>query len=106
MAIEGPPPTHRTTTGPNTPPQSLIELAAYMGLVIECIGPSGTIHSFVPALPENSLWAARCTLRSGDSRTWVVDNSVEDTIRDCIRRCEPDVRLVTEEVSQFGEGDV
>lgn len=84
--------------------QQIVTMARNRDMVIECVGSSGTTHSFVPALPEDNLWAARCELSSGKSRTWVVDQGRGDTIENCIRRCDPDVKLVEEHLSAFGDG--
>lgn len=81
-------------------PLDVVTTAERHGLVVECVGASGVTHSFVHAF--DSLWAARCVLNSGDSRTWVVDQQREDTIENAIRRCDPDVRLVEEACSTFG----
>lgn len=79
--------------------QQIVTQAENRDVVIECKGASGVTHSFTHAF--DGLWAARCELRDGSSRTWVVDQSSEDTIENCIRRCDPDVKLVDESVSTF-----
>lgn len=98
--------TYTVDIAAGTDPGWVIREASSLGNVVECTGADGSLHSFVLAVPEADLWAARCTLntRSKDSRTWVVDQQREDTIENCIRRCDPDVRLVPESDSEFAQG--
>lgn len=81
-------------------PRDIISDARDAGLVIECTGASGVTHSFIHN-GVMDLWAAT---RDELDSAWLVDPSVEETIENCIRRCDPDVRLVKESISAFGDG--
>lgn len=85
-------------------PDLIMSRAKGEGKVIECRGGSGVTHSFLHYEETQSIdfWIARCELSSGQFRTWIVDANGEETVENCIARCDPDVRLTSEELSTFG----
>ena len=83
--------------------EQIIACAKHNGLAIDCIGAAGEricmIHTGV-----TDLWAVRRQL-AGETNTWVVDHRTDETLRNMIVACRPDVYLTDEETSLFGGSD-
>ena len=78
----------------------VVGCAKHNGLVIECTGAAGERTAFVNPF-GCSLWVCKRRL-AGETDTFIVDNAVDETIRNTIVACRPDVQLVEEEKSLFG----
>lgn len=81
-------------------PLQVIRTAQQNGMVIEATAANGDLHSFVHVFAD--VWVAECRLKSGAWDRWLVHHSDEETIENCVMRCDPDVRLVREWDSVFG----
>lgn len=79
-------------------PQTIMNTARNRNKVIECTGASGVTHSFIHS-GVGSIWVLQ---RSNMDVGTTVNAEREDAMENCIRRCDPDVRLVDESVSVFG----
>lgn len=84
--------------------QRVIDAAERHGQAIECDGSGGVTHTFAYT-GVSDLWACHQELSCGASRTWLIDREMEETLENCIRRCDPHVRLIDESESAFGEND-
>lgn len=75
----------------------IIACAKANGLVIRAQGAAGEttdmLHSGV-----NDLWIV-CRRLAGDTDTWVVDQRVNESLRNIIKSCRPDVELIEESES-------
>lgn len=78
----------------------IITMAKHNSLVIECTGAAGERTAFINPFP-GSLWVCKRRL-AGETDTFIVDNSTDETIRNTITVCRPDVQLLDEESSLFG----
>ena len=89
--------TQESTPGDN--PGQIIECARMNGLVIRCRGAAGETtdmtHSGV-----NDLWVI-CRDYAGSRDTWVVDQRVNESLRNQIKMARPDVSLIDESDSLF-----
>jgi len=79
----------------------IINIAKANRLAIQCDGAAGETTAFIHSGVDD-LWVVRRRL-AGDVDTWVVDNSTQETIRNVIVQCQPDVHLIEERESLFGE---
>ena len=72
--------------------EQIINSARANRLAIRCIGAAGErtvlIHSGV-----NELWVVHRRL-AGRTDTWVTDHRVNDSLRNIIEQCRPDVTLI------------
>jgi hypothetical protein len=85
-------------------PGQIINCARMNGLVIRCEGAAGETtdmtHSGV-----NDLWVI-CRRMAGDTDAWVVDQRVNESLRNQIKMARPDVELIDKPDSLFtGDSD-
>lgn len=87
-------------------PQVIVDHARNENLAVECKGAAGVTHSFTYTGVDD-LWAG---IRSNMDTSFIIEFGRDDTIERCIESCVPDVRLVTEQASDFrpdvGNGEV
>jgi hypothetical protein len=72
----------------------IINCARMNGLVIRCRGAAGECTDMVHSGADN-LWIV-CRRLAGDRDTWIVEHPANESLRNIIRFCRPDVELIEE----------
>jgi hypothetical protein len=72
----------------------IINVARANRLAIRCIGAAGETTDMVYS-GVNGLWVI-CRRLAGDRDSWVVDQRVNESLRNIIKSCRPDVELIEE----------
>jgi hypothetical protein len=79
--------------------KQIISIARQNGLVIRCDGAAGETTEIMKS-PVDTLWVIHRRLAGGEE-TWVVDHAVDESIRNIITCCRPDVQLVERSETAF-----
>jgi hypothetical protein len=75
-------------------PAQIINVARANRLAIRCIGAAGEQTDMVYS-GVNELWVI-CRRLAEDRDSWVVDQRVNESLRNIIKCCRPDVELIEE----------
>ena len=81
--------------------EQIINSARANRLAIRCIGAGGEQTDLIYS-GVNELWVIHRRL-AGQTNTWVADHRVNDSLRNIIEQCRPDVALI--EISDSMGGD-
>ncbi len=72
--------------------QQIINVARANRLAIRCIGAAGEQTDMIPS-GVDELWVVHRKL-AGQTDTWIVDHADNETLRNIIKMCRPDVELI------------